>query len=57
MVESIYDIYNKAIKEQQQLATPTAPLSVLDEIRAYRNQLASIRQAEEQKKVQQMGFK
>lgn len=56
MAESIYDIYNKAIKEQQQLATPTAPLSVLDEIQAYRNQLASIRQAEEQKKVQQMGF-
>lgn len=54
--EDIYDIYNKAIKEQQQLATPTAPLSVLDEIQAYRNQLASIRQAEEQKKVQQMGF-
>ncbi len=56
MAENIYDIYNKAIKEQQQLATPTAPLSVLDEIQAYRNQLASIRQAEEQKKVQQMGF-
>lgn len=56
MAESIYDIYNKAIKEQQQLATPTAPLSVLDEIQAYRNQLASIRQAEEQKKVQQMSF-
>ncbi len=54
--EDIYDIYNKAIKEQQQLATPTAPLSVLDEIQAYRNQLASIRQAEEQKKVQQMSF-
>jgi hypothetical protein len=56
MAENIYDIYNKAIKEQQQLATPTAPLSVLDEIQAYRNQLASIRQAEEQKKVQQMSF-
>lgn len=53
MADDIYQIYNKAIKEQQAI---NKPLSVIDEILAYRNQLASIKQQEEEKRLQQMGL-